>query len=366
MKNKARGFPLRMFSLFVLVVASLCLLVYFAPAFFIAHDKDVPSGRLNSGGTSAAFFMMDKWKDVYRKQTGIKLAYASTGSTEGITHTLDKQFAIGFTHAPLTAEQKQIARESGGEVLHIPVAICAVVPVYHVQELEGKPPLNFTRAVLADIYLGKITRWNDPALQRINAGVDLPEKAIVVVHRKDSSGTTFIFTDYLQGVSAAWDQTVGPAGSRVNWPVGVAMARSADPSAYVASTDGAIGYVDLMHTYSGKLSYGAVQNKDQTAFIHAAPENMTAAARGLIANLPEDLTFSLTNKSGKDAYPICGAIWAVCYQIQAADKHQIVANFLHWVTHEGQQFTKERTYAPLPEEIVQRADAKLKLIKAAP
>jgi phosphate transport system substrate-binding protein len=366
MKTKARGFPLRLFSLFALVVACLCLIVYFAPGFFTSPDKDVPVGRLDLGGTSAAHFMMDKWKNVYRKETGIKLTYESLGSTEGVTHTLDRKLAIGFTHAPLTEEQRKQAQAKGGEILHIPAAICAVVPVYHVQELEGKPPLNLTREVLADIFLGKITRWNDPALQKINAGVQLPDKAIVVVRRKDSSGTTFIFTEYLQGVSAAWDQTVGPAGSKVNWPVGEAMARSVDVSAYVASTDGAIGYVDLMHTYSGKLPFGAVQNKDQTAFIHATPENMTAAARGLLADLPEDLTFSLTNKPGKDAYPICGVIWAVCYQNQPADKRQMVANFLQWVTHEGQQFTKERTYAPLPEEIVQRVEAKLKLIKPAP
>jgi phosphate transport system substrate-binding protein len=352
--------------LIVLIAATVGTLLYFAPRLFVQYHKDVPAGELRSGGTSAALFMVDKWKDVYRKETGINLKYKSTGSTEGITGVIDRTFSIGFTHNPLTDEQKKKARETGGEVLHIPVAICAVVPIYNLKELKGKAPLNFTREVLADIFLGNIKRWNDPALAKINDGVKLPDTAIEVVYREDKSGTTFIFTEYMQGASEEWTKKIGPAASKVDWPVGAGMARSVDVLARVAQKDGAIGYADLLHAQGQKaMTYGAVQNKDKTAFIHADPDNMAAAAKGLAAEMGEDLTFHLTNKSGKDTYPICGGIWAVCYQNLPADHHKIVVDFLTWATHDGQKFTKECTYAPLPDDIVKRVDGKLKLMKAS-
>jgi phosphate ABC transporter phosphate-binding protein len=367
METKKAGFPFVRIFLFVLVAGVLGTLAYYSPKLFEDYHREVPAGELRSGGTSAAAFMIDKWKDAYRKETGIKLTYQSTGSSEGIAQVLDRTFAIGFTHSPLTAEQKEKARKTGGEVLHIPVAICAVVPIYNLKEVHGKAPLNFTREVLADIFLGKITRWNDPALTKINEGVKLPDTPIQVVYREDSSGTTFLFTEYLHGVSEEWDKKMGPAASKVVWPVGDGKARTAHLIAQVADTEGAIGYADLLHAYGYKksLSYGAVQNKDRTAFIHADPDKMAAAANGLAAEIGDDLTFHLTNKAGKDAYPICGAIWAVCYQKQSPDKQKIVADFLTWATHDGQKFAKERNYAPLPEEIGKRVDEKLKLLKAA-
>jgi len=343
----------------------LCILIYYAPAFFIVkHTKDI-SGQLKVGGTSGVAFMMDKWKNVYYDKNKIAINYDSTGSTKGLAHMLEQDYAIGFTHAPLSEEQQKKAQEKGG-VIYIPVLIGAVVPIYNLPELKGKPPLNFTGEVLADIYLGKIERWNDPALKKVNEGVVLPETKIAVVHRQDSSGTTYSFTEYLYGVSEAWQKQLGAPSSKIDWPVGVGQDRNHNVAHYVSQTEGAIGYVDLLHALDDKIQYGAVQNKDKTAFIHAGPENMAAAAKGLnAADINDDLTFNLTSRPGKESYPICGAVWAVCYLNQPAAQEKLVVDFLHWMTHEGQSYTKERVHAPLPEELIQRVDEKLKSIKTA-
>jgi phosphate transport system substrate-binding protein len=353
--------------LIVLGAVGLAALLWYAPALFMRYHAEQAPAELQSGGTSAAAFMVDKWKEEYLKQKGVKLRYKSTGSTEGISRVIDKTYPICFTHSPLTAEQMKAAKANGGDMLHIPVAICAVVPIYNIKDLRGKAPINFTREALADIFLGKIKRWNDPALVKINDGVTLPDLPIHVVYREDKSGTNFIFTEYLSGVSDEWDKKIGPASAKVEWPVGAGTQRSVDLVAMVAEKDGAIGYADLLHALSNNksVSYGAVQNKDRSKFIHAEPDNMTAAAAGLGAAVNDDLTFDLTNKPGADAYPICGGIWAVCYANQPPEAHQLVAEFLTWATHDGQKFTKERTYAPLPDDIVKRVDEKLKLLKAS-
>jgi phosphate transport system substrate-binding protein len=352
----------------VLVGAGLGVLVYYSPAFLIKNDEPPSYARLDTGGTSVVSFLLEnKWRGVYRKEKGVEVHYDSTGSTQGVTQMIGKKYAIGFTHAPMTAGQREEARAEGGEVVHIPVVICAVVPVYNVKGLKDKPPLKFTGEVLADIFLGKIDKWNNPALQKLNEGVGLPDAKILVVHREDSSGTTSIFTDYLHGASAAWRKEVGAAGSKVKWPAGEGVARNHGVADKVYRTEGAIGYVDLLYASygDGKLQHGAVRNKGDTAFIHAESEKMTAALKGLIAAIPEDLTFQLTNQPGKDSYPICGAVWAVCYQAQPASDRERVVDFLHWVTHEGQKYAKDMSYAPLPEELVGRADEKIKSIKVA-
>ena len=218
------------------------------------------------------------------------------------------------------------------------------------------------------LYLGNYLLSGDGReVEKLNEGVGLPDAKILVVHREDSSGTTSIFTDYLHGASAAWREEVGAAGSKVKWPAGVGVARNHGVADKVYRTEGAIGYVDLLYASygDGKLQHGAVRNKGDTAFIHAESEKMTAALKGLIAAIPEDLTFQLTNRPGKDSYPICGAVWAVCYQAQPASDQKRVVDFLHWVTHEGQKYAKDMSYAPLPEELVGRADENIKLIKVA-
>jgi phosphate transport system substrate-binding protein len=369
--NTSRGLILRVVVL-LLIGAGLALAVYYAPAYFITEPKKPTYTHLKTGGTSSvAILMENRWKTAYRDDKSILVDYDSSGSTNGIAQMIDGSYTICFTHAPLSEDQVKQAREKGGEILHVPVVLCAVVPVYNVEELAEKPPLKFTGEVLASIYLGKITKWNDPAIQKLNEGVELPDKKIVPVHRADSSGSTLIFTDYLAGASPTWKKEVGPGKSQIKWPSGsVGMRRTGGVSDYVRQTDGAIGYVDLMNAWADELEYrgvqyGAVENKDHNAFIHVEAENMTAAARAMLADIPADLTFKLTNQPGKEAYPITGGIWAVCYQNQPAANQQQVTDFLRWVIHDGQKWAKNSAYAPLPDELVQRADDKLQTIKPA-
>jgi phosphate ABC transporter phosphate-binding protein len=361
--NGRGDFPMRRIVIIMLCGVVLSLLVYFGPTFFAKYNQDELTGRVDVGGTSVVFYMVDKWDSAYRKEKKIKINYASTGSTTGITRMIDNKYAIAFTHAPISDEQRQMALKKGGEVLHFPVVLCAVVPFYNLKELKDKPPLHFDGEVLGDIFLGKIDKWNDPALKKLNEGVELPDTPITVVHRQDSSGTTLIFTDYLQGASARWKKEMGEASSTVEWPVGEGMERNKGVAVHVSKTDGAIGYVDLLFATAG--TYGAVQNMDKTAFIHAEPENITAAAQGLIASIPEDLTFKLTNKPGNESYPISGGIWAVCYQNQPKANRQQVPELLQWIMHEGQTHAKDRSYAPLPIELVGRVEQRLKLIKTS-
>ena len=346
----------------------MAFLVYYSPAFLSKEDKAPPVDRLTTGGTSSVQLMIEnRWRSAYRQAKGIQIDYSSAGSTVGVKRLIEKDFAIAFTHAAMTAEQEAQARSTGGKVVQIPVLLCAAVPIYNVKELHGKAPLRFSGEVLADIFLGKIATWNDPALRQINEGVDLPDKPITVVHRADSSGTTFIFSEYLAGASQAWREKFGSsANSELKWPVGVGKPRNAGVAYHVMDTDGAIGYVDLV--YAGlpdvKFQDGAVQNKDRSAFIKATPENMTAALKGLSAGHPADLVFSLTNQPGRDAYPISGVIYAACYRVQPAAHRQKVVDFLHWVIHDGQKYAAGMSYAPLTPELVERADQAIDLIKA--
>jgi phosphate transport system substrate-binding protein len=361
--------PVRRLVVILLVGVVLSVLVYYAPAFFLKEDKSPPVNRLRAGGTSSVDLMIqNRWRNAYRKEKGVELDYDSIGSTAGIKRMIDKDLAVSFTHAPMTEEQRANAQAKGGDVLHIPVVLFAAVPIYNLKELRGKAPLKFTGEVLFDIFLGKIVRWNDPALRKLNDNVDLPDKKIVVVHREDSSGTTFIFSDYLSRASDEWREKIGPGSSEIKWPVGEGKSRNPGVAYYVMDTDGAIGYVDLIFATLPdlQLQYGAVENKDKTAFIHAAPENMTAALKGMPAGTSESLTFNLTNQPGKDAYPISGLIYALCYQVQPALLKQKVVDFLHWVTHEGQQFAAGMTYAPLTPELAERAEQKINSIKAGP
>jgi phosphate transport system substrate-binding protein len=353
--------PIVLILFVVVLVVGAGALMYFSPHLFVhGEDEPQPAAQLKMGGTATIFLIMEnRWRLVYRKEKGVELDYESTGSTKGLTKMIDRDLAVAFTHAPMSDEQKAQAKAKGGDVLHIPIVLCAVVPVYNVKDLPKDKPLKFSGEALGDIFLGKIDKWNDPALKKLNEGVDLPDEKITVVHREDSSGTTFVFTDFLVGASPAWKEKFGKAGSEIAWPVGEGHQRNEGVAFEVKETEGAIGYVDLVHAWNYDLAYGAVENKDKSAFIHAEAANITAAAESVVGALPEDLTFKLTNQPGKDSYPITGAVWAVCYQAQPAAKQKTVVDFLRWATHDGQQFAKNMSYAPLPVEIVERADKKL-------
>jgi phosphate transport system substrate-binding protein len=294
------------------------------------------------------------------------LVFDNVGSAKGAEGMLDDAYAIAFTHAPASPKLMEKAKAGGRDIVHIPLMLCGVAPAYHVSELKDKKPLNFTGDILAGIFLGKIEKWDDPALKAVNPGAKLPAKKIVVVHRNDSSGTTEIFTDYLAEVSPEWKKEVGPGADKIKWPTGVGAQRSQGVAIAINSTDGAIGYVDRMFVTMQDLvlDYGAVQNHDKSAFIRAEPSNTTAALEAILDKLPEDLTFELTDKPGKDSYPIAGVIYGLCSDVQPEGQKQRVVDFLHWAVHEGQA-SIAGAYAPLPLELVPRIDKRLDGIKTA-
>jgi phosphate transport system substrate-binding protein len=352
--------PFVVFAVFAVVLG---VGIYLSPRFLAKEEEASPLPRLKLGGTSTVFVIVENgWMRDYRDKKGVQLAYESTGSTAGVNRLADKSFTVAFTHAALSPEQLQSLKQKGGEVVQIPILLCGVAPVYNVKELKGKAPLKLTGEVLADIFLGKIKEWNDRAIKALNPGVELPATGITVVHREDSSGTTHIFTQYLAAVSKAWREQVGPPASEIKWPVGVAAARNLGVASKVDETEGAIGYVDRMFTTYDQmvLDYAAIENRDKTGFVRAEPENMTAAA----GNIHDDLSLSLANQPGKEAYPISGVIYAICYQGQPQATYHQVVDFLRWAAHEGQARAAQMTYAPLPTELVKRIEPSIESIKA--
>ena len=329
-KKQNGGVATRIFAMLV-VGAAVGLLIYFSPRLFFGGYSPLP-GRpnLKTGGTSAIVVVAENfWRSKYSKEKGVDLVCVSTGTPVGVERMLAKTYTIAFTHAPVSADLREKAHKDGINIVHIPLLLCGVVPAYHIAGLDGKTPLNFTGELLADIFLGKITKWNDPALKAINPGVTLPAKQITVVHREDSSGTTELFTAYLAAVSPAWKEKVGPAAAKVKWPVGNEANRNQGVAVKIHEIDGAIGYVDRLYVAFQDivLDYGAVQNHDKS-FVRAEPANLTAAVRAIDAKIPEDLTFDLTDQPGKDSYPIAGVIYAVFSDKQSeANRKQIVELF---------------------------------------
>jgi phosphate transport system substrate-binding protein len=236
----------------------------------------------------------------------------------------------------------------------------AVVVAYNLPGVEQ--PIRFTPDLLADIYLGNIKRWNDPRLQAQNSTLNLPDQEIVVVHRADSSGTTFVWTDYLNKVSPLWAKQVGPAATSVKWPCGVAEKGNEGVSARIASTPGSLGYTELTYAIQNNLRMGLVQNREGQ-FVRPTLESVTAAAAGALGEIPDTLRYSLTNAMGKESYPIAGTVWAVVYTDQKGDRGEALVNFLSWVTHDGQKFCEPLQYASLPTGLVSRVEQKLAQIK---
>lgn len=338
--------PLRII-LFLVIGAVLGTLIYYSPTFFQAEEPTV----LKTGGTSTmALLMQNGFCIDYRRDKNLNLSYDSVGSTAGLDGLLDGRFEIAFTHAPVSEEQRQKAKGKGGDLIQLPIALCAVVPLYNLPELKDKPPVHFTADVLADIFLGKITRWNDPALLAINKDLELPDKPIKVVYRQDSSGTTLLFVEYLHGASERWRSQFPQVDDELKWPVGEGAERNFGVRTKVETTDGALGYVDLVVAAMSQARYGAVQNRDCSAFI--APEPKHIAAASVAAGLPKGNEYRLTNQPGSDAYPICGAIWAVCLTNQPPSKREQVANFLEWACGEGQKSAPKLQYSPLPEHLI--------------
>jgi phosphate ABC transporter phosphate-binding protein len=311
--------------------------------------------RLNGAGSSFVFPMLSKWSAEYDKAKGVEVNYQSIGSGGGVRQMTAKTADFGCTDAPMNEEELREARNVGGDVIHIPLVMGGVVPAYNLPEV--KESLVFSGPVLADIYLGKIKTWNDPALQELNPGVKLPDKAIGVVHRSDGSGTTYVWVDYLSKVSDEWKEKVGVANA-VKWPTGEGAKGNEGVSGRVKAAAGNLGYTELTYALQNKIDYGFVKNREGVA-VKADVKSVTSAVDNSLKEIRDDLRFSITDAPGKDSYPISGTVWAVIYVHQPAGKGQQVVDFLRWVTHEGQQFCEGLDYVRLPAGLVERVEKKL-------
>jgi phosphate ABC transporter phosphate-binding protein len=281
--------------------------------------------------------------------------YESIGSSAGIQRMTEGIFDFACTDAPLNVKQIANAKAKSGEVLHIPLVMGAVVPVYNLDK-EGLE-LTFSGSVLADIFAGRIKKWNEPALQELNPKVKLPDKEIMVVHRLEGSGTTYILTDYFSKVSPNWKKEIG-TGTSVTWPVGEGKSGNDGVVSKIKETPYSMGYLALGYAIEHKVNYGSVANEEGSA-VKASLESVIAAAKESMTEIPDNFIYSITNAPGKDSYPISGTVWAVFYTKHPEEKRKSLTTFLRWATHQGQAGARELNYAPLPEELVKRIDSKL-------
>jgi len=321
-----------------------------------------PSGAqgvtLNGAGATFPFPLYSKWSQVYAAEKGVQINYQSIGSGGGIRQFIAKTVDFGASDGPMTDEQ---IAQAGGRVLHIPMVAGAVVPVYNVPGVG--PGLNFTPDVLTDIFLGKITKWNDPRLLRHNASFRLPATDIVVVHRSDGSGTTAIWVNYLSKVSAEWKQRVGE-GTSVNWPTGLGGKGNEGVAGVVKQTPNSLGYVELAYALTNQMTFGNVQN-GAGQFIRPSLSSTTKAMEGALSSIPDDYRVFFTNPAGKDGYPVAGFTWILIYGDQSDPaKAKALVEFLWWATHEGQKYAPTLLYASLPKSLVTRIERTLRSVTA--
>jgi phosphate transport system substrate-binding protein len=316
------------------------------------------SMQINGAGATFPAPIYTKWFSEYNKlHPDIRINYQPLGSGAGVRQITGRTVFFGASDGPMTPDQLLAAP---GKILHLPTVLGAVVPVYNVPGVSQE--LKFSGPVLADIFLGKITKWNDPAVVKLNPGVNLPGADIVVAHRSDGSGTTYIWVDYFSKVSPEWKKRVGVAQS-VNWPVGVAAAKNDGVAAIVSQTPGAIGYVELIYALQTKTAYGQVQNANGK-FVKASIDSVTAAAAEAAKQMPADYRVSITNAPGDAVYPISSFTWLLLYQ-DPKDKAQgkAMVDFMKWALTDGQKFAGEMGYAPIPKNVVEMEMKTLATIK---
>jgi len=310
---------------------------------------------INGAGATFPYPIYSKWFDEYTKvDPSVRFNYQSIGSGGGQKQIMAQTVDFGASDGPMTDDNLS---KAPGKLLHIPTVAGAVVMV---SNLPGNPSLKLDGDTIAGIYLGQIKKWNDPKLTALNPGAKLPDKDIVVVHRSDGSGTTFIFTDYLSKISPEWKQKVGNNTS-VNWPVGIGGKGNEGVSGQVKQTPGAIGYVELIYAIQNKMSYAELKNS-AGEFVKPTIESVTAALG--TAEVPDDFRFSMTNAPGNGAYPICGATWLLVYQQQKDPaKGKKLVEFLKWAATKGEAMAKDLDYAPLPDSVQQRVLKRVDEIK---
>jgi phosphate transport system substrate-binding protein len=316
------------------------------------------AAQINGAGATFPYPIYSKWFAEYnRAHPGVEINYQSIGSGGGIRQLTNRTVFFGASDGPMTDEQLAAAPD---RVLHLPTVLGADVPAYNLPGITQ--PVKFTGPVLADIFLGKIARWNHPDLARINPGVNLPASAITVVHRSDGSGTTYIWVDYLAKVSPEWKSKVGVATS-VNWPVGIGGKGNEGVAGLVQQTPGSIGYVELIYALQNNIAYGEVENANGE-FVRATEASVTKAAEAAAANMPADFRVSITNATGPGAYPIASFTWLLFFE-NPSDKAQArtMVDFMKWALTDGQRFASELGYAPLPSNVVEMEMKALERIK---
>jgi phosphate transport system substrate-binding protein len=311
---------------------------------------------LNGAGATFPYPMYSKWFSQYHKDhPDVEINYQSIGSGGGIRQVLAGTVDFGASDGPMTDEQLAQAKT---KILHVPTVLGADVPAYNLN-VSGE--LKFTPEALAGIFLGKIKTWNDPALAKANPELKLPGDPIIVIHRSDGSGTTFIWTDYLSKVSPDWKTQVG-TGTSVKWPVGLGGKGNEGVAGMLRQMPGAIGYVELVYAVQNKIPYGQVKNSAGNS-VKASVDSVTAAAASM-KDLPADFRVSIVNAPGKNAYPISSFTWLLIpAQSKDATKGKILADFLNWMVSDGQRMTTELTYAPLPEDVATKVKAEIKQVR---
>jgi phosphate transport system substrate-binding protein len=313
----------------------------------------VAQNALSINGAGATFPnpMYSKWFDEYHKKFGnIQINYQPIGSGGGIKQVTEGTVDFGASDGPMNDEQLKAYQDKHGfPVLHFPTVLGADVPTYNIPGVSAE--LNFTPEALAGIFLGKITKWNDPIIAAPNKGVTLPANEIVVVHRSDGSGTTYIWTDYLSKVSSEWKDKVGK-GTSVNWPVGLGGKGNDGVAGLVKQTPNAFGYVELIYVIQNNMAYGRVKNSSG-AFIKADLAGVTAAAAGAAKEIPDDFRVSITNAPGKAAYPISSFTWLLIpSKFSDTAKRDALKDFVKWMLADGQNNAEALSYAKLPKEVV--------------
>ena len=310
--------------------------------------------NLTGAGASFPYPLYTKWFYEYNKaHPDVKINYQSIGSGGGIRQIVAKTVDFGATDGPMGDDQLATAPAT---ILHLPTVLGAVAVIYN---LPGVAKLNLSGPVLAEIFLGKVTKWNDPAIAALNAGVSLPDTAISVAHRSDGSGTTFCFVDYLSKVSAEWKSKVGK-GTSVNWPVGLGGKGNEGVAGTVKQTPNSVGYVELIYATQNGLSYAQVKNA-AGKFVAPSVESATAAAAGV--TMPADFRVSIVDAAGEAAYPISTFTWLLVYEKNDGEKGAVIASFLKWMLDEGQKMAPALGYAPLPAKVagmVREAIARVK------
>jgi phosphate transport system substrate-binding protein len=315
---------------------------------------------INAAGATFPYPMYSKWFDQYHKKfPNLAFNYQSIGSGGGIKQVTEGTVDFGASDGPMKDEQIAAFRQQRGTtVLHFPTVLGAVVPAYNIPGFKGE--LKFTPEVLAGIYLGKITSCNDPAIAKANPGASLPSQPIVVVHRSDGSGTTYIWTDYLSKISPDWNSQVGK-GTSVRWPVGLGAKGNEGVAGMIRQMEGSFGYVELIYALQNKITFGSVKNAAGN-FVKASLDSTTAAA-GSVKTMPADFRVSITNAPGKDAYPIASFTWLlVPADWKDKSKQKIFVDFLTWMLDQGQTMSAQLDYAPLPDSVKEKERAAVKTI----